>query len=118
MSIFFVFGMTRSKATAMAEKLTPKKRNNEPETEYMARCAEFIRTQTDHFYRSGKTVKLTEGFATPEFAADWMRLAAAKDGGINMYIRAKVVEYDSDGRPLTTDKGTQKTMWKELGEVR
>lgn len=118
MSIFFVFGMTRSKAAELAHKAAPKKRNNEPQGEYMVRCTEFIRTQTDSIYQAGKPVRLTDGFATPQFAADWMRLAATNDGGKHLYLRVKVFEVDADGRQITTEKGSPKTSWKELSEVK
>lgn len=119
MSTFYVFGMTRAKAKQLAEryfKAFPRLLN-EDEGRRQERYRIAVEAMGEEIFAGEKIVQVSEGYATPHFAAEWMKLAAAGGNARNLFIRAKVIVLDGSGRPATTDKGSHKSEWKTLEEI-
>lgn len=114
MSIFFVFGMTRAAAEQLAAKNLPSVRlqPGETEAEKMDRFKAELENEARIVWEGPKVVRLSEGFATPEFAATWMALAR-KGGARDLRIRCRKISVNASGQPMVTDKGNPKVEWIE-----
>lgn len=112
-SIFFVFGMTRPAARELAAKHLPRPSptpDKESEAEKMVRYQQELDTEAQQIFDGFKIVRCSEGFATPEFAMTFIKLAK-KEGARDLHIRCRKISTAADGQHATTDRGRPRTEW-------